>query len=68
MPSQVPSRESQYLVQLQEDGKVATVNARSHLGAVRRYLFLHPRTPTGSVVRVKERDVAEDWISYKVKR
>ena len=64
----MPARERQYLVQEQDDGTIATVGARSHVGAIRRYLFKHPRTPEGTELRVKEREVDEPWVTYRVSR
>ncbi len=63
----MPTREQQYLVR-GPDGTVATVNARSPLGAARRYLVRHPRTPRDSELSVKPRLVDEDWTTYKVER
>jgi hypothetical protein len=59
----VPGQEEQYLIRGQ-DGRMATVLARSIRGAVRLYLQKH-RPPKGDIIRVKPRGQG-DWAEYKV--
>lgn len=62
----MPRSEEMYLLRT-PGGQMATVMARSHVGALKRYLVQHPRMQPG-IVSVKRRNTDEEWVEYRVDR
>jgi hypothetical protein len=61
----MPTREEQWLVRA-PDGTMATVLARTPLGALRRWIVKHPRV--AGDVSLKLRGDTGEWIDYRVDR
>lgn len=63
----MPAPEISFLVQ-GPDGRCRTVTARTARGALRRFLFGHPReVQHGDIVSIKPRG-AGDWTDFRVTR
>jgi hypothetical protein len=62
----MPTREEQWLVR-GPDGTMATVLARTAIGALRKWCVKHPRA-TGDVSVKIRGDDTDTWIDYNVNR
>lgn len=62
----MPSREEQFLIR-GPDGTMATVLARTAVGALKRWCVAHPRA-VGEVSVKRRGDDTDAWIDYRVDR